>query len=122
MPFLPPRLTLVERRRWRSPQFGVILVRGLDRPTLTPVRRSAEGVASRRPTCESQAPILCATRSAIDLTVTACCRGVPVCPPGPGHYCSSFAGLRRTGKPGRNAACPHRPGRRDCLADRGHRG
>src|SRR5438045_8220410 len=49
------RLTLVERRRWRSPQFGVILVRGLDRPTLTPVRRSAEGVASRRPTCESQA-------------------------------------------------------------------
>src|SRR5438876_11006456 len=55
MPFLPPRLTLVERRRWRSPQFGVILVRGLDRPTLTPVRRSAEGVASRRPTCESQA-------------------------------------------------------------------
>src|SRR5437899_12367888 len=55
MPFLPPRLTLVERRRWRTPQFGVILVRGLDRPTLTPVRRSAEGVASRRPTCESQA-------------------------------------------------------------------
>src|SRR5438270_4161813 len=55
MPFLPPRLTLVERRKWRTPQFGVILVRGLDRPTLTPVRRSAEGVASRRPTCESQA-------------------------------------------------------------------
>src|SRR5438477_11847700 len=55
MPFLPPRLTLVERHRWRSPQFGVILVRGLDRPTLTPVRRSAEGVAGRRPTCESQA-------------------------------------------------------------------
>src|SRR5256885_9580556 len=55
MPFLPPRLTLVERRKWRTPQFGFILVRGLDRPTLTPVRRSAEGVASRRPTCESQA-------------------------------------------------------------------
>src|SRR5256714_2951162 len=55
MPFLPPRLTLVERHKWRTPQFGVILVRGLDRPTLTPVRRSAEGVASRRPTCESQA-------------------------------------------------------------------
>src|SRR5437660_1990760 len=55
MPFLPPRLTLVERRKWRTPQFGVILVRGLDRPTLTPVRRSAEGVASRRPTCERQA-------------------------------------------------------------------
>src|SRR3981081_2569336 len=35
--------------------FGVILVPGLDRLTLTPVRRSAEGVASRRPTCESQA-------------------------------------------------------------------
>src|SRR5439155_24974548 len=55
MPFLPPRLTLVDRRKWRTPQFGVILVRGLDRPTLTPVRRSAGGVASRRPTCESQA-------------------------------------------------------------------
>src|ERR1700686_4780105 len=40
---------------WRTPQFGVILVAGLDRLTLTPVRRSAEGVASRRPTCESQA-------------------------------------------------------------------
>src|SRR2546422_10544434 len=55
MPFLPPRLTLVERRNWRTTEFGVILVPGLDRPTLTPVRRSAEGVASRRPTCESQA-------------------------------------------------------------------
>src|SRR5207245_11222475 len=55
MPFLPPRLTLVERRKWRCPQFGVILVPGLARPTLTPVRRSAEGVASCRPTCESQA-------------------------------------------------------------------
>src|SRR2546425_6557147 len=40
---------------WRTTEFGVILVPGLDRPTLTPVRRSAEGVASRRPTCESQA-------------------------------------------------------------------
>src|SRR6266702_4582412 len=55
MPFLSPRLTLVERRKWRCPRFGVILVPGLDRPTLTPVRRSAEGVASCRPTCESQA-------------------------------------------------------------------
>src|SRR5467141_2708474 len=36
-------------------EFGVILMPGLDRLTLTPVRRSAEGVASRRPTCESQA-------------------------------------------------------------------
>src|SRR2546423_611065 len=42
-------------RVWRRGQFGVILVRGLDRRTLTPVRRSAEGVASCRPTCESQA-------------------------------------------------------------------
>src|SRR5256885_16230441 len=42
-------------RVWRRGQFGVILVPGLDRPTLTPVRRSAEGVASCRPTCESQA-------------------------------------------------------------------
>src|SRR5256886_579021 len=42
-------------RVWRRGEFGVILVPGLDRPTLTPVRRSAEGVASRRPTCESQA-------------------------------------------------------------------
>src|SRR5207244_11523953 len=76
MPSLPPSPTLVQRHRsgpdcswgrsaaksgirgpteWRRLQFGVILVRGLDRPTLTPVRRSAEGVASRRPTCESQA-------------------------------------------------------------------
>src|SRR2546421_12456196 len=55
MPFLPPRLTLVERHKWRTPPFGVILVRGLDRPTLTPVPRSAAGVASRRPTWESQA-------------------------------------------------------------------
>src|SRR5437899_7075405 len=55
MPFLPPLLTLVERRKWRCPQFGVMLVPGLDRRTLTPVRRSDEGVASCRPTCESQA-------------------------------------------------------------------
>src|SRR2546425_7543759 len=40
---------------WRTTEFGVILMPGLDRPTLTSVRRSAEGVASRRPTCESQA-------------------------------------------------------------------
>src|SRR6202165_473381 len=36
-------------------EFVVILMPGLDRHTLAPVRRSAEGVASRRPTCESQA-------------------------------------------------------------------
>src|SRR3989440_4841163 len=40
---------------WRRLQFGVILEAGLGRHTSAPVRRSAEGVASRRPTCESQA-------------------------------------------------------------------
>src|SRR5712692_3940108 len=75
MPSLPPLPTLVQRhrnglivkaagrrpstysqgRRWQMPQFGVILGAGLDRYALAPVRRSAEGVASRRPTCESQA-------------------------------------------------------------------
>src|SRR6202163_437853 len=47
--------TSPNRKVWRTTPFGVILMPGLDRPTLTPVRRSAEGVASRRPTCESQA-------------------------------------------------------------------
>src|SRR3977135_618757 len=41
---------------WRMAGFGVILVAGLDRLTLTPVRRSAAGVASRRATRSSQAP------------------------------------------------------------------
>src|SRR6202521_4873829 len=50
-----PGPNLYSAAGWRTPQFGVILVAGLDRLTLTPVRRSAEGVASRRPTCESQA-------------------------------------------------------------------
>src|SRR6202047_2584200 len=50
-----PFATSSHRKVWRTPPFGVILMPGLDRPTLTPVRRSAEGVASRRPTCESHA-------------------------------------------------------------------
>src|SRR5438552_8101795 len=41
--------------KWRMPPVGVILGAGLDGRSLSPVRRSAEGVASCRPTCESQA-------------------------------------------------------------------
>src|SRR3981189_1652472 len=40
---------------WRMRPVGVILGAGLDGRSLSPVRRSAEGVASCRPTCESQA-------------------------------------------------------------------
>src|ERR1700682_6193200 len=42
-------------RKWRKPPLGVILGAGLDGRSVSPVRRSAEGVASCRPTCESQA-------------------------------------------------------------------
>src|SRR4029077_12316698 len=42
-------------RKWRMTPVGVILRAGLDGRSLSPVRRSAEGVASCRPTCESQA-------------------------------------------------------------------
>src|SRR2546423_5798204 len=49
----PTRIRLAAE--WRRPQFGVILEAGLGRHTCAPVRRSAEGVASRRPTCVSQA-------------------------------------------------------------------
>src|SRR2546429_3880160 len=55
MPFLPPRLLLLEPPKGRPPQFGVILGRGLASLRLTHLKRSAEGLASRRPTCESQA-------------------------------------------------------------------
>src|SRR5207248_6903802 len=41
--------------KWRMPPVGVILGAGLDGRSLAPVRRSAKGVASCRPTCESQA-------------------------------------------------------------------
>src|ERR1700730_4683508 len=41
--------------KWQTAPLGVILGAGLDRQTRAPVRRSAEGVASCRPTCESQA-------------------------------------------------------------------
>src|SRR2546428_13247180 len=51
-------------------------------------------------------PILCATRSAIDLTVTACCRGVPVCPSGPRRDGHSSQGLRRAGEPSRDPPLP----------------
>src|ERR1700687_2600274 len=43
-------------RKWRKPPLGVILGAGLDGRTVSPVQRSAEGVASCRPTCASQAP------------------------------------------------------------------
>src|ERR1700724_1919062 len=41
--------------KWQTAPLGVILGAGLDGRIVSPVRRSAEGVASCRPTCESQA-------------------------------------------------------------------
>src|SRR3989442_6234720 len=76
MQFVPPLPTLVQRHeralivggagpaakpvfvlglKWRMAPVGVILGAGLDGRSVSPVRRSAEGVASCRPTCASQA-------------------------------------------------------------------
>src|ERR1700694_950236 len=64
-------------RKWRKPPLGVILGAGLDGRSVSPVRRSAEGVASCRPTCESQAQSYAPQGAPLTLRFPPVCAGPP---------------------------------------------
>src|SRR6202171_6598806 len=59
------------------PSLGVILGAGLDGRTVSLVRRSAEGVASCRPTCESQAQSYAPQGAPLTLRIPPVAAGSP---------------------------------------------